>query len=82
MRGVSVRHDESQGDTLPSSLPRGLSAAMPEDQRQMSHVQARAQVRLNKRRWEIYAFDCRWKDFTRFSKRAIDEDEEEGDVRG
>lgn len=49
MRGVSVRHDEGQGDTLPSSLPRGLSATMPEDQRQMSHVQTRAQVRLGGR---------------------------------
>lgn len=48
VRGVFVRHDEGQGDTLPSSLPRGLSATMPEDQRQMSHVQTRAQVRLNK----------------------------------
>lgn len=33
VRGVSVRHDEGQGDTLPSSFPRGLSATMPEDQR-------------------------------------------------
>lgn len=65
MRGVLVRHDEGQGDTVPSSLPRGLSATMPEDQRQMSHVQARAQVRLNNtdtRVGKYYSFDCFWKD--------------------
>ena len=42
VRGVPVRHDEGQGDAVPSSLPRGLSATMSEDQRQLSHVQARA----------------------------------------
>lgn len=62
MCGVSVRYDEGQGDTLPSSLPRGLPATMPEDQRQMSYVQARAQVRLNKRHRELYPFDYLQKD--------------------
>jgi len=42
VRGVPVRHDKGQGDAVPSSLPRGLSTAMFEDQRQLSHVQARA----------------------------------------
>lgn len=49
MRGVFVRHEEGQSDTLSSSLPRGLSAAMPQVQRQLSYVQARAQIRLNAR---------------------------------
>lgn len=46
LRGVPVRHDQGQGDALPSSLPRGLPATVPEDQRQLSDVQARAEVRL------------------------------------
>lgn len=84
VRGVSVRYDEGQGDTLPSSLPRGLPATMPEDQRQMSHVQARAQVRLNKRprgEYTLLLIASRER-FTRFSKRVAEEDEEAGDVCG
>jgi len=42
VRGVPVRHDEGQGDAVPSPLSRGLSTAMSEDQRQLSHVQTRA----------------------------------------
>lgn len=33
VRGVFVRHDQGQSDALPSSLPRGLFAAMLEDER-------------------------------------------------
>lgn len=47
VRSMSVRDDKGQSDALPSSLSRGLFATMPQDERQMSHVQTRAQVRLN-----------------------------------
>lgn len=42
VRRVPVRHEEGQGNAVPSSFPRGLSTAMSEDQRQLSYVQARA----------------------------------------
>lgn len=47
LRGVPVRHDQGQGDALPSPLPRGLPATVPEDQRQLPDVQARTEIRLS-----------------------------------
>lgn len=72
MRSVSVRDDEGQSDALPSSLSRGLFATMPQDERQMSHVQARAQVRLNDEM--EYSFDCLQR-FIRLSKHIEDDEE-------
>lgn len=73
MRSVSVRDDEGQSDALPSSLSRGLFATMPQDERQMSHVQTRAQIRLNDKK--EYSFD-RLQRFIRLSKHTVEDDEE------
>lgn len=46
---------------------------MPQNERQMSHVQARAQVRLNDKK--KYSFD-RLQRFIRLSKHTVEDEEE------